>query len=187
MKVHPTDHALTLRVTLLYVTPPVWRDILVRASTPLSEVHSIIQACMGWEDRHLYEFRHGGQNYALRDEGNEVYPGVEEVRLNDLGITRGSVIDYTYDFGDGWDHRIEVFSEHEITSTQKYPECLRGEGACPPEDCGGPPGYEELQAAIKDPSREGSAELLDGLGLSRPECFTVERANHRLSRRGGAS
>lgn len=183
----PIDRALVLRITLLYLTSSVWRDVIVRASTFLHEVHAVIQASMGWEDRHLYEFRQGDRTYVMPDsERGPTCPNAQEVRLSDLGMTRGDLIDYTYDFGDGWDHRIEVLSEQELSASQRYPECLGGDGTCPPEDCGGPPGFEELKAALEDPSREGATELLDWLGGShRLEPFNVERANERLTRTFG--
>jgi len=33
-----------------------------------------------------------------------------------------------------------------------YPLCIKGKRACPPEDCGGPWGYEELLQVLSNPN-----------------------------------
>jgi hypothetical protein len=48
---------------------------------------------------------------------------------------------YVYDFGDNWEHRIIVKQTGNTETGAKYPLFLGGERRCPPEDCGGPPGY----------------------------------------------
>ena len=51
----------------------------------------------------------------------------------------------------------------------RYPICVHGSGARPPEDCGGSWGYAELRAALADPSHDDHDRMLDWLGLERPE------------------
>ena len=183
MVVEPMDRALAIRITLRDVEPPVWRDVAVRESSSLNDVHTVIQACMGWADRHLYEFRWKGQVCGTSDPESEAnYPGVDEVRLRELKLNPGDTIDYLYDYGDGWEHQVEVVSTMELDPKLAYPVCVGGHGSCPPEDCGGPPGYEQLQAAMADPDGKGSGELLEWLGNSSvPEAFSVVEANTRLS------
>jgi len=66
----------------------------------------------------------------------------------------GDRISYEYDFGDGWQHELVIEAQTEATAGRTYPVCLDGEGACPPEDCGGYPGYENLKEILADPSHE---------------------------------
>ena len=70
---------------------------------------------------------------------------------------------YLYDFGDSWEHLIEFEGEHEKT-TEKYPICLAGERACPPEDVGGIPGYENFLSIIKNPKDKKRKEFLEWVG-----------------------
>lgn len=48
---------LQLKIRLLGISPMIWRRVLVPASTSLQELHGTIQAAMGWEGLHLYQFR----------------------------------------------------------------------------------------------------------------------------------
>ena len=47
---------------------------------------------------------------------------------------------------------------------RKYPLCLGGDRACPPEDCGGVGGYENLLAVIRNPTHEEYESMLQWLG-----------------------
>jgi hypothetical protein len=47
---------------------------------------------------------------------------------------------YLYDFGDGWEHKVELEKILPREAGVRYPICLGGERVCPPEDCGGIPG-----------------------------------------------
>lgn len=53
-----------------------------------------------------------------------------------------------------------------------YPRCLAGARACPPEDCGGPHGYERLLATTAKPRTAEAKSLLKWLGGPfDPEAF----------------
>ena len=63
----------------------------------------------------------------------------------------------------------------------KLPHCLDGANACPPEDVGGPPGYEELLDAIRDPRHEEHAAMLEWCGGAfDPTIFDIARVNDTL-------
>jgi hypothetical protein len=68
------------------------------------------------------------------------------------------------------------------------PACVAGERACPPEDCGGEPGYNELLAALAAPDKPESRELLEWADEDfDPEDFSLEEADRRVKTFFGAS
>jgi hypothetical protein len=88
---------------------------------------------------------------------------------------------YEYDFGDGWSHSIELEEQADEPSNRPY-ICLAGERACPPEDCGGVPGYERIVYAMEHPLDSDTEELLEWLGPFDPEAFDIDRVNSWLKR-----
>ena len=145
---------LQLRVELLLMPLPVWRRILIPGTYSFWDLHVAIQDAMGWEDKHLHQFTLddpvSGQRIRLGipdDSGfydvNEVLPGWEHRVSRFLKMDALPVL-YTYDFGDEWQHEIQLEASRPAESTQVIPCCLAGEGPCPPEDCGGPAGGAEL-------------------------------------------
>jgi len=89
---------------------------------------------------------------------------------------------YEYDFGDGWEHAIEVQKIIEPEPGVQYPVCLGGKKACPPEDCGGIWGYYELLETIADPDAEDHEDMVDWLGGDfDPDAFDLEEVNAILA------
>jgi Plasmid pRiA4b ORF-3-like protein len=174
----PTDaDVLSLKVTLRHIRPPIWRRILVPRDMTLADLHRAIQAVMGWEDAHLHSFSVGGRQYSdpamLPDAANEA-----RVTLNSLARSGTTRFTYTYDFGDDWEHDILIEKRPPATAAKAYPACVAGKRNCPPEDCGGPWGYEELLAALADPNHPEHAERLEWLGEAfDPEDFAVAHAD----------
>jgi hypothetical protein len=132
-----------LRITLREVTPSVIRVIDVPAACTLPELHDLLQVALGWTASHLHEFVAGEKRYGTPDEDfdDDVLPEIG-VDLRDLPPR----FVYRYDFGDDWEHDVEV-----VGHGGEQPGCVYGEGACPPEDCGGPGGYEDLLVALTEP------------------------------------
>jgi len=90
---------------------------------------------------------------------------------------------YLYDFGDGWEHEIVVEGVVTPDPTVQYPWCLTGERACPPEDCGGPPGFERFREAVEDPTHDDHGHMLSWVGGSYDaEAFDREKVNATLRR-----
>jgi Plasmid pRiA4b ORF-3-like protein len=87
---------------------------------------------------------------------------------------------YIYDMGDNWEHVIQVEKVLEVDPLAKYPRCLEGERACPPEDCGGPWGYADFLAAIVDPQHEQHEEMLEWRGPFDPEAFDSKKATNEM-------
>lgn len=153
-----------LRITLLDVSPPVWRLIRVPSALNLAVLHAIVQVAMGWEDRHLHEWRIGDTTYSGGEEDwGEEAEDESSVLLGDVAPA-DSVLRYDYDLGDGWEHVIEVMSVQPYDGTVPPVEVLDGDRSAPPEDCGGPTGYEHLLDALADPDDPEHEDLVQTVG-----------------------
>ena len=148
----PGDPVLQLRVTLADVDgPPVWRRVVVPADYTLDRVHGVIQAAMGWQDSHLHTFRIAGREYGPAYLDDELKTLDEKrFRIGDL-VKTGDLAGYECDFGDGWEHELAVEASAAADAATVYPACTGDEGACPPEDCGGPGGFAELKELLAGP------------------------------------
>jgi len=149
--------ALDFQVTLQHVEPPIWRRIRLPAAASMWDLHVAIQDAMGWFDCHLHQFIVGdprdGHFIGIPTDmdPDEIEPGWE-VPMQEIFTEVGSKVVYEYDFGDGWTHVVELVDQVTTGRAIRKPRCLAGERACPPEDCGGPYGYPDLLAALRDPS-----------------------------------
>ena len=156
-----------LKITLKYVRPPIWRRIQIRPDISLAALHRVLQITMGWYDSHLHQFRARKTYYGVpdRDEFNEL--NLKDESKTQLGrvLTKPKQkLIYEYDFGDGWEHEILLEKVLTPESGVRYPRCIGGARACPPEDCGGVGGYANFLAAIRDPNHEEHDEYLDWIG-----------------------
>jgi hypothetical protein len=176
-----------LLVTLRRSDPPIWRRIAVRGSTALARLHIVLQIVMGWTDSHIHEFVVGEVRYGVPI---MAWPPAERARnerrfrLDQIVATVGDRFVYDYDFGDAWhiDIRVEAVSLPEPGT--RYPRCLAGARACPPEDVGGIPGYADFLAALGDPTHYEHDMWTEWIGGSfDPEAFDREAVNRRLKQR----
>lgn len=116
---------------------------------------------MGWLDYHLHEFRVKKPQtrkvikIGIPEEGtdSDVLPGWE-VPISIYFVEPGITISHDYDFGDGWHHEILLEGILLKDPFIKYPVCIGGEYSCPPEDCGGPSGYEKLLEVLNMPNTD---------------------------------
>lgn len=168
-----------VRVTLLGIEPPIWRQLHVAPTIPFRQLHRAIQVSMGWQDEHLHEFTAGKKRYGVPRPGDLVkVQDEQDARLYRVLPKAGQRMLYEYDFGDGWKHEVLVEAVLRDTPAPAYPVCIAGERACPPEDCGGVWGYEDLLAALRDPESEEHAERLEWLGEDfDPEAFDLDEVN----------
>ena len=183
---------LRVRVTLLDTEPAVWRELEVSSDLSLVQVHDVLQAAMGWNDSHLHHFYDGDDLTAYFLNGFDVEEGDEgrpeaDVPLGEVLSEPGDVITYEYDFGDGWLHRIELLAR--IPGAVEVPaRCLDGALACPPDDCGGPPGYAGWAAWVRSgfddteaPDWGDPRELREWLPVGwHPDEFSVDQVNQAL-------
>jgi hypothetical protein len=179
-----------LKITLRYSKPPVWRRVVVQADMPLDRLHDVIQIAMGWTNSHLHQYVLGRAFYGVPDRESDSF-GPET--LNEKGYTVADLAPvpkkkfmYEYDFGDSWEHEILVEKALPPDAAFKHPVCLAGANACPPEDCGGIPGYYEFLAAMADPQHEHHEEMQEWIGSDwDANRFDLEETNARLKRLKG--
>jgi hypothetical protein len=175
-----------LKVTLLGTNPPVWRRLVVPANMTLAQLHDVLQSAMGWEDSHMHEFSVGHRRFGRPSPEDRLMgmPSVENERMVDLSSVLGRVgakAIYTYDFGDSWEHGIVLEKRLPADPNMMYPVCVDGQLACPPEDCGGIPGFYDLVEALSDPSHKRHEEMLDWIGEFDPQAFSVDKVNQVLT------
>lgn len=183
MPVPPGQSVVQLRLSLKDITPTIWRRLLVPGSVRLAKLHLMFQAAMGWTNSHLHDFRIGDQLYGTQFDD---YPD-DELNENDVTVLQ-AVSDqrrfiYHYDFGDSWDHEVVVEARWTMPVGLKFAVCVDGQHACPPEDCGGHPGYAEMLEALADPSHDEHDSYLQWVGGSfDPTEFDLAVANAALQR-----
>lgn len=172
-----------LRVTLLELSPPTWRRVQVSAGISLERLHKVIQASMGWRREHLYEFTIDGVAYGDPDgQFDDDIVDARRFRVTRIGRAPGATFQYNYDFGDDWRHEIVLERILEPEPGVRYPRLVGGARACPPENCGGPPGYLDFLAIVLDPRHPERRWMLDLVdGRFDPEVFDLERAEHELA------
>jgi hypothetical protein len=172
----PGDPVLQVRITLMDVEdPPVWRRVIVPAAYSLGGLHAVIQAAMGWEDYHLHAFRVGKVSYGPDPEGELGYLDESKFLLGSLKTKR---ISYEYDFGDSWEHELVIEERTTAADGALYPACVAGDGACPPEDCGGSYGFAELKELLAGPPSAEQEEMLEWTGGEYdPSRFDLAAAN----------
>src|SRR5262249_30670458 len=147
-----------LKIVLKDVKPPIWRRVQVPDGT-LGDLHEGIQIVMGWEDYHLHQFIVRGTYYGpTSPDGFNLDLDTEDeegVLLSQIVYEGRRVrLRYEYDFGDGWQHEILFERTVEREPRVRYPRCVDGARACPPEDVGGPWGYADLLEAIASPKHQ---------------------------------
>ena len=180
-----TFEVYQIKVTLRDSKPPIWRRIQVRSDTNLRTLHDILQVAMGWTDSHLHQFTAGGFDYG-RPEADIFGFGLEvkdekKYRLDQLVSTEGAKINYDYDFGDSWQHTLLIEKILPPEEGVSYPVCVKGKRACPPEDCGGIWGYQELLEAVKDPDHPQHGDMLEWVDEEfDPEEFDLDAVNREL-------
>lgn len=172
------------RITLRHITPPIWRQIAVPGGFGLDQLHRSIQLSFGWLDYHLYQFEFGKRRFRpahAETEGEEA----EAIDLEDLDLERGSRLTYIYDWGDHWEHechltRIEVLPVDD--SVAELASVIDGARAAPPEDCGGPPGYEQLLASLRGENGAEEAKVMrEWVGPHfDPELVDLRALDHAL-------
>jgi len=161
------------KITLQGIHPPIWRRIQISDLCTFWDLHVAIQDAMGWWDYHLHDFKvinpitnkKGHMGIDADDDFDilNTLPGWD-FKVRDY-ISANEKMIYSYDYGDGWKHMVEFEGEHsKLKQSRDYPICVDGERACPPEDVGGVPGYENFIIAINDPNHEEHDKFLQWVG-----------------------
>ena len=182
----PQDtRAWQLYVELEDVRPKVWRRLLVPLTVELPRLHVMLLWGTGWDGGHVHEFVFGHDHYGPKEPGLDIeeVTDQENVSLRQALGSRRS-FKYLYDYGDSWWHKVKVEKIATLDSPIEYAQCIGGENACPPEDVGGAPGYEEFLEALADPNHPEHAELKNWIGRPfDPRAFDINEINARLNAR----
>lgn len=172
---------LQLKLRLIDISPMIWRRVLVAASMTLEDLHGVFQVTMGWRSLHLYRFRIHAVHHGSWELGGET----PDRTLGSFGLRRGDRFAYEYDMTDLWQHEVRIEGWHEAQPGKRYPVCIGGRGACPPEGCGGPAGYDVRRAealgidALED--IDTMVDLLDRIVLqSQPRLLDDEEVRWQL-------
>jgi hypothetical protein len=155
-----------LRIRLDRISPLIWRRLLVSDATTIAELHAIIQIAFSWSDSHLHQFIIHGKHYGIPYLGGLSFAdNPDQVRLADFRLRTGERFSYEYNFHFPWRHEIRVEQIAAPVPGQRYPVCVAGARAAPPEECDGPRAFleerqhyhplhviERLLALIDDPN-----------------------------------
>lgn len=184
-----------VRLDLDNARPPIWRRLRLASNLRLSQVHDVIQTAMGWTDSHLHHFQMGPDTKDFRvvpfltpfdlEEGDTDGTLEEDVRLDQVIAKPGHRLFYEYDFGDSWQHTVKLEKVEPWVDSDPVATCVAGRRACPPEDVGGLPGYEEVLAAldgrVEPDEAEWMAEKVEWLPLDfDPAAFDIDEVNRLL-------
>ena len=143
-----------LRIELEEIQPVIWRTILVPDTITLAKLDRVVQAAMGWANSHLHVWKIAGRRYGMPDPDWDAPGEMRDERAFTVGEVLGEGVDefaHEYDFGDGWEHSIKIEKIQPAAPGLTYPRLLDAAGRCPPEDGGGPWGYQEMLEALADP------------------------------------
>jgi hypothetical protein len=183
-----SERLYQFKITLLGIEPPIWRRIQVKDGT-LDKLHEHIQTAMGWTNSHLHQFEIDGERFGdpqLLDDGfgdsdciDSTVARISEVVPEDGGRFRFL---YRYDFGDNWEHEVSFEGCVRAEPNGRYPLCVDGARACPPEDVGGVGGYEEFLEALVDPKHEQHEDFVQWAGPFDSEKFDSKEATKHMKR-----
>ena len=174
--------AYQLYVELEWVAPKVWRRFLVPITIDLPLLHATLLFGMGWQGGHIHEFVIGRDRYGPTDMAElDDIADEENVTLREaLGAKK--TFTYVYDYGDDWRHKVKVERIVTLDAPIDTGMCIGGENACPPEDVGGAPGYEQFLEALADPNHSEHRNPKEWIGGSfDPTAFSVAEVNDRLT------
>jgi len=148
------DKVYQFKISL--IDTDVWRVIQVPGNYSFYDLHVAIQNAMGWTDSHLHCFEIKEGKHIIRidnpytDEVEDDEPLIDtDVYIKDYFTLKKKIALYEYDYGDGWTHQVLLEKIVDRDPNETYPKCLDGHLSCPPEDCGGIPGYFDCVELVK--------------------------------------
>ena len=170
-----TPQVYQLHAWIRQISPMIWRRLLVRSDSTLADLHDVLQIAFDWSDLHLHRFRIHGRDYGInRVGGLECSHDARTVPLADFQFRGNERFLYEYDFGDGWQHEVRVERQLAAEPKRKYPVCVGGRRAAPPEDSGGPWAFLERRDAVPGQVREHLERILQGIDAGALEAIRDE-------------
>ena len=170
------------KIQIQEITPPVWRRLLVAENCTFNKFHNLIQAAFGWSNEHVYEFSPSGWDSSPtigsqfeKYFGDGAEQDSSKVKLSDIFKNEKQTFTYIYDFGDEWVHQItlEKITDEKLENTAS---CVDGDGACPPEDCGGALDYMDFLEIIRDPKHPQHKDMMSWVGLKKGQTWEQKHA-----------
>ncbi|OTE95386.1 hypothetical protein BCS42_15815 [Crenothrix sp. D3] len=151
-----------LKVWLIGISPMIWRRLLVRSDSTITDLHYTLQIAMGWSDTHLNLFHIHGKDFGVYHDGGMYFAdNPEQVLLSTFAFRTRERFLYEYDFGDAWLHEVRIEKHLPLDPKRTYPVCLAGKQATPPEDCGGALAYMQIRQELNYRSVFGDNESND--------------------------
>jgi len=176
-----TRNQYQIKISLKNSEPKIWRRIIVNSDILLIDLHYIIQTTMGWDNYHGFQYKKNKEIYGIpsRDDWYTVHD-IRKTKLGSLLQKEKQKLEYEYDFGDSWKHEIILEKILEYDQNEQIPRCIAGKMNCPPEDCGGIWGYDDLVRIMEGPQNKAYREMIDWIGEFDPEHFNMEEINIKL-------
>jgi hypothetical protein len=180
-KSEDSSDVFELTVALLETDPKIWRRLLIKANSSLADLHKVIQIAMGWDGYHMHQFKIGGEYYGVPDKGFDYdVKNERKTTLAQLYVAERRKFLYEYDFGDSWYHEIKIRKCRATKTDARYPTCLEGENAAPPEDCGGIPGFYGMLETLSNPKDPEYARIKEWMGNFDPNRVSINKINSQL-------
>ncbi len=182
-KVKSLRKMFPIKIVLQGSKPPIWRRVIIPGDISLDKLHEIIQITMGWTDTHLHQFICNHDYYGLPDDDYMTEMKDETgVKISNFLKREKDKMLYEYDFGDDWLHEI-ILEKVKPFAGKTEICCLKGEGACPPEDCGGIHGYCHMLEGISNKNNPEYEDILEFLGEEfDPNYFELAETNEILNK-----
>ena len=161
---------LLLEIELFNIDPKIYRQVLIAKDGTFWDLHMAIQDVMGWEDAHLHAFQVTSDDRQITEIGVPNPDDDMEVQAGwDIPITAflskpRKTLRYLYDFGDSWEHKVTLEKIMVREPEGVYPACVGGARACPPEDSGGPFGYQYKLDVLMDQNHEDYERIQGWMG-----------------------
>ena len=172
---------IQLKISLDKTDPLIWRRLLIPNSLTFFDLHHVLQIAMGWRNSHLFDLRVGDYTLGfIDDDAPDDLADANLITADSLLSKVGMKFYYLYDFGDSWQHTIEVEELSATNENFENPVCLGGEQNCPPEDCGGIPGFYNMLTILKDKTHLEFPDMYAWAGRYNPKKFNLARINKEL-------
>jgi hypothetical protein len=178
------ERVFPLHLTVLGTEPRVGRVLLVRESMWLSRLHDSIQVAFDWFDYQTHVFNFEDLRFGNPLKRQEVLiEDDRDISLADLDLENRASFTYGYNFSEGWVVDIRVDKPIAMEKGLRYPHCVSGERAGPPEDCGGIEAFHDMLACLREPETELGREWREWIGPDyNPDVCNLTKINQALRR-----
>jgi hypothetical protein len=169
-----------INIELKGTDPKIWRKVQVNSDISLNELHHIIQISMGWTNSHLYSFIIEEIEYSLPEYHDDDHR-YGDSRAYHLKKFKNEPIEYLYDFGDYWEHSVQIVKEIKDERLM-HPIFIEGAGTCPPEDVGGIHGFEEFKKIMSEKDHPERESYIEWYGpVFDPNKISLEEIHQNLA------